>query len=115
MANKKDFSQMNVGGRVFHSIETATSPKGQQGSASPQEAAERKAKMKTQGRKGAKMARINMAFTPENHEFIRIMAKATGMTITQFTNMVFQKYREEHQDLYEKAKQLREQVGSFDE
>ena len=42
MASKKDFAGMNTG-RVYGAIEQATSRKGQQGTASPQEAAERAA------------------------------------------------------------------------
>ena len=51
MASKKDFAGMNTG-RVYGAIEQATSRKGQQGTASPQEAATRAASLKTQGRKG---------------------------------------------------------------
>lgn len=80
---------------------------GQQGTASPQEAAERASKLKTQGRKGCKAIRINMAFTPENHEFIRIMAGVTGHTMTEFVNFAIEKYREEHKELYKLAKQIK--------
>ncbi len=109
MATKKDFSGMNTG-RVYSAIEQATSRKGQQGTASPQEAAERAAQLKTQGRKGCKAIRINMAFTPENHEFIKIMAKVTGKTMTEFANLVVECYRTEHPDLYEQAKAIIEQL-----
>lgn len=109
MATKKDFSGMNTG-RVYSAIEQATSRKGQQGTASPQEAAERAAQLKTQGRKGCKAIRINMAFTPENHEFIKIMAKVTGKTMTEFANLVVERYRTEHPDLYEQAKAIIEQL-----
>ena len=89
---KKDFAGMNTG-RVYGAIEQATSKKGQQGTASPQEAQERAQDLKTQGRKGCKATRINMAFTPDNHEFIKIMARATGRTMTEFTNDVIAAYR----------------------
>lgn len=109
MASKKDFAGMNTG-RVYGAIEQATSRKGQQGTASPQEAKERKSQLKTQGRKGCKAIRINMAFTPENHEYIKVVAKVTGKTMTEFTNIVIERYREEHPDLYEKAKAIIEQL-----
>lgn len=99
---KKDFAGINTG-RVYGSIEQATSTKGQQGKASPQEQAERKAGLKTQGRKGCKATRINMAFTPENHEFIKVMAKATGRSMTELTNDVIAAYRTEHPEFMEKA------------
>lgn len=109
MAGKKDFAGMNTG-RVYGAIEQATSNKGQQGTASPQEAAERAAELRTQGRKGCKATRINMAFTPENHEFIKVMARLTGKTMTEFANLVIERYRTEHPELYEQAKAIIDQL-----
>lgn len=111
MASKKDFAGMNTG-RVYNSIEQATSRKGQQGKASPQEVLERKENLKTQGRKGAKADRINMAFTPSNHEFIKVMAKATGKTMTEFTNIVIAAYRNEHPEFMEQAQNFISFVNS---
>lgn len=105
MAAKKDFAGINTG-RVYGSIEQATSAKGQQGTASPQEAAERAAELKTQGRKGCKAIRINMAFTPDNHEFIKVMAKISGKTMTEFANLCIERYRAEHPEIYEQAKAI---------
>lgn len=109
MASKKDFAGVNTG-RVYGAIEQATSNRGQQGTASPQEAAERAAQLKTQGRKGCKATRINMAFTPENHEFIKVMARLTGKTMTEFANLVVERYRTEHPELYEQAKAIIDQL-----
>ena len=105
MASKKDFTNMNTG-RVSAAISQATSRKGQQGEATPQEVEERKAELRTQGRKGCKATRINMAFTPDNHEYLKIMARISGKTMTEFANLVIERYREEHPDLYEKAKDI---------
>ena len=104
----KDFNNINTGraNKVYKSIETGTSRKGQQGKASPKEAAERASSLKTQGRKGCKAVRINMAFTPENHQYIKVMAKVTGNTMTEFTNLVIERYRTEHPDLYDQAKAI---------
>ena len=109
MASKKDFAGMNTG-RVYGAIEQATSRKGQQGTASPQEAAERAAQLKTQGRKGCKAIRINMAFTPENHEFIKVMATISGKTMTEFANLIAERYRNEHPEIYEQAKAIIDQL-----
>ena len=110
---KKDFSAMNTGraetaesSAVMRKLEQGASNKGQQGETTQQEAAERAAALRTQGRKGCKAIRINMAFTPENHEFIKTMARISGKTMTEFANLCIQNYREEHPDLYEKAKQI---------
>lgn len=109
MAGKKDFGGMNTG-RVYGAIEQATSNKGQQGTASPQERAERASNLKTQGRKGCKAVRINMAFTPENHEFIKVMATITGQTMTEFCNFCIDRYRTEHPEIFEQAKAIIDQL-----
>ena len=88
------------------------SKNGQQGTASPQEAAERAAQLKTQGRKGCKAIRINMAFTPSNHEFIKVMAKATGRTMTEFANDIITAYRSEHPEFMAKANSFLQFVNS---
>lgn len=111
MASKKDFGGINTD-RVYGAIETATSKRGQQGTASPKEAAERAAELKTQGRKGCKAIRINMAFTPENHRFIKIMAKASGRTMTEFTNLVIAAYQREHPEILEKAQAFLDTIDS---
>ena len=104
MAGKKpDFTGINTG-RAIHALETATARSGQQGKATPQEAKERAAKLKTQGRKGCKATRINMAFTPENHEYIKVMARLTGKTMTEYTNLCIEQHRQQHPELYEQAK-----------
>lgn len=109
MASKKDFGAINTG-RVYNALEQATSRKGQQGQASPQEQKERAAKLQTQGRKGCKATRINMAFTPDNHDFIKVMAGIKGQTMTEYANEVITRYRSEHSDLYDQAKALIKQA-----
>lgn len=101
---KKDFAGMNTG-RVYGSIEQATGRKGQQSTASPEEQAERAKTGRTQGRKGCKKGglRINLLLTEENHEFIKIMATATGRNMTQYVNELIEAYRSEHPEFLEKA------------
>ena len=72
--------------------------------ASEEEQAERAAAMQTQGRKGCKAKRINMAFTPENYKFVKVMASASGRTMTEFTNLVIAAYQREHPEIMEQAK-----------
>lgn len=108
MAIKKDFAEIKTG-RVSAAITQATSRRGEQVPADPQEAAERKSELRTQGRKGCKANRINMAFTPENHEFIKIMARISGKSMTEYCNFVIQKYREEHPEIYDQAKAIIDQ------
>ena len=106
MAQKKDFAGINTGSRVQISIEQATSKRGQQTTASPQEVSERREQLQTQGRKGAKAIRINMAFSESNHQFIKVMARISGQTMTEFTNFVIEQYRTEHPEIYEQAKAI---------
>lgn len=115
---KKDFSSIgaNIGSgsadRVYSSLDQATTKRGQQNTATAQEQYERKNALKTQGRKGCKAIRINMAFSPENHEFIRVMSKATGHTMTEFTNIIIKAYRNEHPEFMEQAQNFLEFVES---
>ena len=111
MANKKDFENIKTG-RVYSALEQSTSRQGQQGTASPEEAHERAEALRTQGRKGCKATRINMAFSPSNHEFIKVMAKATGRTMTEMTNDIIQAYRDEHPEFMEQAQGFLDFVNS---
>lgn len=111
MATKKDFKDIQTG-QVYSALEQSTSRQGQQGTASPEEAHDRAETLRTQGRKGCKATRINMAFTPSNHAFIKIMAKATGRTMTEMTNDIIQAYRDEHPEFMEQAQGFLDFVNS---
>lgn len=47
----------------------------------------------TQGRKGQKLPRINMGFTPENHEYITRVSRQNGQSITEYVNRLIEKDR----------------------
>lgn len=47
----------------------------------------------TQGRKGFKVSRINMGFSPENHDWLRLRSRQRGMTITEFVNKILDRER----------------------
>lgn len=47
----------------------------------------------TQGRKGIKAKRINMAFSNENHEWIKKEARRQGLTATQLVNDIIARER----------------------
>jgi len=110
MANKK-FDDLQTG-RVFGAIETATGRRGQQGTASPEEAAARAAELQTQGRKGCYASRINMAFTTDNYQFIKVMARASGKTMTEFCNLVISAYRREHPEILAQAQEFLAVINS---
>lgn len=106
---KKDFSGIKSE-RVYDAIEQSTAKKQQQGTASPQEQNARKEALETQGRKGCRATRINMAFTPANHYFIKRMARINGVSMTVYANAVIRAYREEHPELLEMANKIIDEV-----
>ena len=53
---------------------------------------------------GVKMPRMNMAFTPQNYDFIATLATARGQNYTEFVNHMVDLYREQYKDQYEQAK-----------
>ena len=65
---------------------------------------ERQESLRTQGKKGAKAQRFNMAFTPSNLDFIRILSKLKGQTMTQFVNEIIDREREQNADIVEQLK-----------
>ena len=63
--------------------------------------------MKTAGRKGLKLPRINVAFSPQVYDYVRTMARAAGLSYTQFINVVLQEHKAEHEKLYQQAVKIR--------
>ena len=116
MASKKDFTAANTG-RVYNAITEATAePQAQEVQHprkvySEQQAQEMRQAGTTQGRKGCKAVRINMAFTPDIHEYIKTMARVRGENVTEFTNFVFSQSMEKNADLYNQAKKF---INSFE-
>ncbi len=107
----KNFNEIRTDkAEVLGKLEKGQSTKGRQTTASPKEKTEREAAGKTQGRKGCKAPRINIAFTSENWDFLRVMAKLKGQNMTQFCNEIITQYREEHGETYQKAKTLVEEL-----
>ncbi|MCM1235880.1 MAG: hypothetical protein NC489_37795 [Ruminococcus flavefaciens] len=47
----------------------------------------------TQGRKGQKLKRINMAFSDMNHDYITKESRRRGITATAFVNQIIDGYR----------------------
>lgn len=58
---------------------------------------------KTQGRKGMKALRINIAFEPVVHDYVVNMSQASGMSMTDFVNYILRKSIAANQELYERA------------
>ena len=60
----------------------------------------------TQGKKGKKLPRINMAFSPENLEHIRLMARVTGCSATAYVNQLIAADREQRGEVVAQATKL---------
>ena len=104
---KEDFTQM------FDQIADSTADvkkRGPRKTYTAQEAREIAETMKTSGRKGCGMPRVNFAFRPSIYEYVVTMSRVTGMNMTEFINKVLEEHMEEHKDLYNKALEFREQL-----
>lgn len=117
---KKDFSQVNTG-RVYGTIAEATAEPERDAQEVQEAAKARKPRkeysaqerldfiqeMRTAGRKGVKLPRINLAFAPDVYEYIQIMSRVRGESMTNFVNIALRQHIEEHRDLYDKAIEFR--------
>lgn len=110
----KDFSKVNTD-RVYSAITEATAAPDQgEATTKPrrtynaEETLEMQEAGTTQGRKGCKAKRINMAFTPENYRYIFTMSRIRGESLTQFLNAVIRRSIADNQEVYEQAKKLTE-------
>lgn len=71
---------------------------GHQGEAPTEEKEIRITEQRTQGRKGCKMPRINVAFTPENHQYLHDKARLNGKSMTVTLNEILNRYRADHRE-----------------
>ena len=116
MARKKDLSNaINRGADLFfstHDTQEVQEPRKaqevprEQLEATIQQMQERieaQEARRTQGRKGLKMPRINMSFTPSNMEYLRVMAGISGTTVTRFVNQMIEEHAEANKERYQRA------------
>lgn len=61
---------------------------------------------RTQGRKGQKLPRINMAFQKENLEYLQIISRIEGKSITDYVNKLVESDRIKNVAIIETAKDL---------
>lgn len=111
----KDFSNVNTD-RVYNTITEATadpetSTRKDRRTYEGQEAAEFLNSGRTSGRKGLKLSRINMAFTPDVYEYIKTMSRVSGLTMTAFINKALKEHMENHKETYNKALEFRNSLG----
>jgi hypothetical protein len=116
----KDFSNLNTG-RAMQQMQTAQGAHVAQEVQEVQEKQEKQRKPRkrytpeeaqkilesgrnAKGLGGVKMPRMNMAFTPQNYDFIATLATARGQNYTEFVNHMVDLYREQYKEQYEQAK-----------
>lgn len=108
---KKDFSKINTGSIYGETIAEATQEPQQtrkeRKTYGPQETQELLESLNTTGRKGVHLPRLNLAMRPANYDYVRTMAKISGMTYAQFIDKIITEHRETHGDIYKKAVELR--------
>lgn len=119
----KDFSNLNTG-RAMQQMQTAQGAHVAQEVQEVQKVQEKQEKQRkprkrytpeeaqkilesgrnAKGLGGVKMPRMNMAFTPQNYDFIATLATARGQNYTEFVNHMVDLYREQYKEQYEQAK-----------
>ena len=97
----KDFTKQAQG-----SIFDAVMPQGMQPEKEAQVKHDAQEAFQTQGKEGYKALRMNMAFSPSNTDFIHVMSRISGMSMTRYVNSVIEKERQRNGETYEKAKAL---------
>lgn len=110
---KKDFSKVNTE-RVYTEITEATQEPGgrkPRKTYTPEELQAIEATGATRGRKGASLPRINMAFSPEVYDYLRIMSRGLGMTYTDFVNHVLKDHMEKNQAAYKEIIDMQERLA----
>lgn len=112
----KDFTQINTGSNYFETeLKKSAGRKNNQPEASEAEKLERAESLKTQGRKGCKAIRINMAFTPSNYKYIQTMSKIHGMSMTEYVNFMIKRYMKDHDQDYKTIQELVSKLETFED
>ena len=127
-SKKKDFSAANMG-PVYDTIAEATADAPEVDAApdtqetgepqrqrrrtvyTEQEKQEHMNAHKTQGRPGIKIARLNLAISPEMFEYVRIMSRVRGEAMGNFIDRALREDMERYKDLYQEARSFIDRMG----
>lgn len=115
---KKKFEELNTSNVFAEQIQAAAAetipepiPRQRKGELPTVEVMEQAREQgRTQGRKGCKAHRFNMAFSPKAYDFITCMARVRGETITAFVNHLIEKTVDDNQEIYQKALEFRDSL-----
>lgn len=117
---KRDFTAAGSLNPVYQTIDNATAdteaqplPRIKRGETPPPEV-EKAAKNtgRTQGRAGIKMPRINAALLPDNFQYVKTMSRLRGESYSSFINFVLSLHKQEHPELYQRAKSIIDEMDS---
>lgn len=104
---KKDFNSTTINaGRVYDNIEQATAKGRKHTTASPEEIAQRQAEGRTRGKKGCHKVSFTVALAPQNHEYLKLMAKMTGKTAGEFLDYLLQAHKATNEEVAEELTRL---------
>ena len=106
----KDFSQTDA---VKDAIQDATTPpkkRRPRREYTREEAEEYSNQLKTSGRKGMKLKRVNLAFSPQTYDYIKTMSRVAGLTYTEFLERILSDHREKNEEIYRQAILFRESL-----
>lgn len=108
MAAKKNFANIAEESAPVYDTLIGADPQQRKPRRTPdaQEAQQALDNLKTQGQKGVKAPRINLAFTPANYDFVHVMSRIRGQNMTQFINDVLAAERDRNGEAYQQAKAL---------
>lgn len=62
--------------------------------------------LQTQGKKDLHLPRINLAFSPSNMDYIRVMSAIRGESMTKFVNRIIAQDRDANGEKYRAAKAI---------
>jgi predicted DNA binding CopG/RHH family protein len=60
----------------------------------------------TQGRKGKKLPRVNMAFSESNFEYLHLISRIEGVSLTEYVNRLIEKDMKSKNGIIEEAKNI---------
>lgn len=65
----------------------------------------------TQGRKGLKLPRINLAFKVDVYNYVRTMSRVRGQSISDFLDSALRENMERNKDIYQEAQDFIKRMG----
>lgn len=111
---KKDFTKISTGSIYGDTITEATqepkTTRKPRKTYTEQQAQELMQDRDTKGRKGVHLPRLNLAMSPEMHDYVKTMSTISGLTYSEFVEKVLRQHKETHGETYKKAVEIRNSI-----